>query len=378
MARLRTDWVLFITILAMTGMGLAMVYSASVPIAEIKRGLAPFSFAWKQLLFIVVSFMLLMILKRLDYRKMNSPIWAFSWLGFVIAALIVVYFIGSQHRWIRLGPFGLQPSEFAKPAMAVFLAYFVSRRGSTLNESRTLLQGGLAVAMLTLLVIVADFGTALVPLFTAAIIFWIAGLSRRYIAAGIVACIFLAIVSICSRGYRLGRVIAFVDPEYRIIETIDTGHRVRSFVQASTTVADQTYQGRQSMIAIGTGGVFGVGITRGKQSLLFLPEVHTDFIYAAVGEELGLWGASAVLFGFLIILWRGARLFLRAHDDFARYLALGCTLSIVIQAMINITVALKMVPTKGFPLPLFSYGGSSMVATMILLGMLLSVAEREA
>ena len=218
----------------------------------------------------------------------------------------------------------------------------------------------------------------LVPLFTAAIIFWIAGLSRRYIAAGIVACIFLAIVSICSRGYRLGRVIAFVDPEYRIIETIDTGHRVRSFVQASTTVADQTYQGRQSMIAIGTGGVFGVGITRGKQSLLFLPEVHTDFIYAAVGEELGLWGASAVLFGFLIILWRGARLFLRAHDDFARYLALGCTLSIVIQAMINITVALKMVPTKGFPLPLFSYGGSSMVATMILLGMLLCVAEREA
>ena len=117
---------------------------------------------------------------------------------------------------------------------------------------------------------------------------------------------------------------------------------------------DASYQPRQSKIAVGTGGVFGVGLMQSKQKLMFLPEAHTDFIYATVGEELGLWGCAAVLFGFVVLLWRGARLFLLARDDFGKYLALGVTVSILLQALMNITVVLDMAPTKGFPLPMIS------------------------
>jgi cell division protein FtsW len=128
---------------------------------------------------------------------------------------------------------------------------------------------------------------------------------------------------------------------------------------------------------VGTGGVLGVGLMQGKQKLMFLPDAHTDFIYATIGEELGLWGASAVLVGFLVILWRGARLFIHARDDFGKYLALGVTVSIVVQALVNMSVALGMGPTKGFPLPMISYGGSSLISTLMCLGLLLSVSENE-
>jgi cell division protein FtsW len=128
---------------------------------------------------------------------------------------------------------------------------------------------------------------------------------------------------------------------------------------------------------VGTGGVLGVGLMQSRQKLMFLPEAHTDFIYAIVGEELGLWGSAAVLFGYVVLLWRGARLFLLARDDFGKYLALGVTVSIILQALINITVVLDMAPTKGFPLPMISFGGSSLLSTLASLGMLLSVSEHE-
>src|SRR5262249_8985920 len=155
--------------------------------------------------------------------------------------------------------------------------------------------------------------------------------------------------------YRLSRVIAYVDPDYSKIELIDTHHWIRDYVQRSTNVRDASYQPRQSKIAVGTGGFFGVGLMQSRQKLMFLPEAHTDFIYATVGEELGLWGSTSVLFGFLVVLWRGSRLFLLAQDDFGKYLALGVTVSIVLQALTNITVVLDMAPTKGFPLPMISF-----------------------
>jgi len=158
---------------------------------------------------------------------------------------------------------------------------------------------------------------------------------------------------------------------------VDTHHSIRNYVQRSTTVRDASYQPRQSKIAVGTGGVLGVGLMQSKQKLMFLPEAHTDFIYATIGEELGLWGATAVLAGFIVVLWRGVRLYLLARDDFGRYLALGVTVSIVLQALINMTVVLDMAPTKGFPLPMISFGGSSLVSTLASLGMLLSVSEHE-
>jgi cell division protein FtsW len=379
MARLKTDWILFLTILAMVGFGLVMLYSASSAVAELRYHVEPYHFVMRQLLWAIGSFLVLMYFKRRDYRMLNTPAWAFSGLGIVLGALVVVYFADPRaHRWFQLKGFGsLQPSEFAKPALILFLAYFVSRRSQAINDRRTLRQALLAVAMLAVLVVVADLGTALVPVITAVIVFWIAGLDRRYMLRVGLMAILLVVIAVVSRGYRLGRFISFVDPEYKIISLIDTHGWLKSYVERSTAVKDAAYQPRQSKIAVGTGGVLGVGLMQGKQKLMFLPDAHTDFIYATVGEELGLWGSMAVLGGFLVILWRGARLFVRARDDFGKYLALGVTISIVVQALINMSVVLDLAPTKGFPLPMISFGGSSLLSTLLCLGMLLSVSEHE-
>jgi cell division protein FtsW len=297
----------------------------------------------------------------------------------VLALLVVVYFADPRaHRWFRLAGLGsFQPSEFAKPALILFLAYFISRRAHLINDRSTIKQALVAVLMLAFMVVVADLGTALVPVITAVIVFWVAGLERRYMLRVALIGLGLIVVAVLSKGYRIGRIIAYVDPDYSKIEMIDRGGWVRSYVQSSTSVRDASYQPRQSKIAVGTGGVLGVGLMQGKQKLMFLPDAHTDFIYATVGEELGLWGATAVLAGFVVILWRGARLFLLAREDFGRYLALGVTVSIVVQALINISVVLDMAPTKGFPLPMISFGGSSLLSTLASLGMLLSVSEHE-
>ena len=379
MAKLKTDWVLFLTILAMVGFGLVMLYSASSAVAELRYHVPPYHFVVRQLLWAIGSFLVLMWFKRRDYLALDTPAWAFSGLGMVLAALVVVYFADPRaHRWFQLKGLGsLQPSEFAKPALILFLAYFVSRRKEAINSTGTLKQALLAVAMLAVMVVVADLGTALVPVITAVIVFWIAGLEKRHMlrVAGMAAA--LVLIAVVSRGYRLGRFVSFVDPEYKYISIVDPKGWLKSYVERSAAVRDVTYQPRQSKIAVGTGGVLGVGLMQGKQKLMFLPDAHTDFIYATVGEELGLWGSVAVLGGFLVILWRGARLFVRARDDFGRYLALGVTVSIVVQALINMTVVLDLAPTKGFPLPMISFGGSSLLSTLLCLGMLLSVSEHE-
>ncbi|MGD1091568.1 MAG: putative peptidoglycan glycosyltransferase FtsW [Bryobacteraceae bacterium] len=379
MAKLKTDWILFLTILAMVGFGLVMLYSASSAVAELRYHVEPYYFFVRQLVWAVASFLVLMYFKRHDYRFLNTPAWAFSGLGVVLGLLVVVYFVDPRaHRWFRLAGLGsFQPSEFAKPALILFLAYFVSRRSQDINDRSTLRQAFVAVAMLAFMVVVADLGTALVPVITAVIVFWVAGLERRYMLRVALLGVALIVIAVLSRGYRIGRVISYVDPDYSKIEMIDSHGWIRSYVQRSTSVRDASYQPRQSKIAVGTGGVLGVGLMQGKQKLMFLPDAHTDFIYATVGEELGLWGATAVLAGFVVILWRGARLFLLSRNEFGKYLALGVTVSIVVQALINMSVVLDLAPTKGFPLPMISFGGSSLLSTLVCLGMLLSVSEHE-
>jgi cell division protein FtsW len=379
MAKLKTDWILFLTILAMVAFGLVMLYSASSAVAELRYGVPPYHFVLRQILWAVGSFFVLMYFKRRDYHQLNTPAWAFSGLGIVLGMLVLVYFLDPRaHRWFQIKGLGsLQPSEFAKPALILFLAYFVSRRSFAINDRRTLAQALLAVAMLGFMVVVADLGTALVPVITAVVVFWVAGLERRHMLRVFLVGGALVLIAVFSRGYRLGRVISFFDPDYSLIEKIDTNGRLRHYVQSSSNLRDAGYQPRQSKIAVGTGGVLGVGLMQGKQKLMFLPDAHTDFIYATIGEELGLWGATAVLGGFLVILWRGARLFVLARDDFGKYLALGVTVSIVVQALVNMSVVLDMGPTKGFPLPMISFGGSSLLSTLLCLGMLLSVSEHE-
>jgi cell division protein FtsW len=373
--RLKTDWILFFTIVAMVVFGLTLVTSASSVMAELKYK-ATWYFVIRQAAWAVVSFIVLMYFKGIDYRRLFSPVWAFAPLGIVLASLLVVYFADPRrHRWLNVGTVGIQPSEFAKPALIIFLAYFISVRLRTINHMGTLGPALLAAGVLVFTVVVADLGTAVVLVSTAVVLFYVAGIQRKYLAFAAMGAVLVVVAAIASKPYRMARIVGKFDPEFRLVDKVSPSGKLKAYIQSSLATRDPGYQARQSRIAVGSGGAFGVGLAQGRQKLLYLPEAHTDFIYAVVGEELGLWGCTGVLVGFFVILWRGLRLFWLAPDDFGRYLALGVTVCIVMQALMNMSVVLDIGPTKGIPLPMISYGGSSLLSTLASLGLLLSVSE---
>lgn len=391
-AKVRTDWPLFGTTLGLVFFGLVMVYSASSvkSIAqELKQPSAlglgtdlPIDWqtilrwnALKQLDVAVLGFLVLMGIKKVDYRQWNSSRWALAPLGLTLPLVLLAYFFGKRHRWFDLGVLSLQPSEFVKPALILFLAWFICRRLNDINSRYTFGPAALATGLAAGAVLLADLGTAFVMVGTAAALFYVAGLERRYFMMAGVALIPLIAASILLKPYRLQRIVGYLDPNYSIIMKIDPEGRLKEYINSGSSNRDAVYQVKQSKIAVGSGGVLGLGLMEGKQKMHYLPEAHTDFIYAVVGEELGLLGTTAVIAAFLLLLYRGLRLFFVAPDDFGRYLALAITVSIVLQAFVNISVVLDMAPTKGIPLPLISYGGSSMLGTLLMLGMLMSVSE---
>ncbi len=376
--QLKSDWLLFGTVVAMAGAGLVMVYSASSVTAQLNpRIQSSYYYAAHQLVWAVVSFVALMFFKRRDYRMLQSPAWAFGSLGMVLFLQLLVFFLDTRtHRWFRLQGVGtLQPSEFAKPALIIFFAYFVTQKRDAINTRRTIVAASLALAVLAATVGLGDLGTAVVLIVPAAVVFFVAGLERKFVVAALAVGVLISVGFVVAKPYRMARMVGFFDPEYKYIDIVDPDGKIKKYISQSVTTRDAGYQVRQSKIAIGSGGLLGLGLMQGKQKILYLPEAHTDFIYAVVGEELGLWGCGAILAGFLLILWRGVQLYWVANDDFGRYLALGVTSSIVIQALINMSVVLGMGPTKGIPLPMISAGGSSLMSTLICLGMLLSVSE---
>ena len=376
--RLKTDWVLFGIIVGLVCFGLVMVYSASSVMAEVKLKVTSLHFFYRQFIWVAVSFFLLMYLKRTDYRILKTPAWAFSALGVVLVLQVIVFFADPRtHRWFRISGVGsIQPSEFAKPALALFLAYFVCLRQRAINKRATIAPVTLALAVVGVTVGLGDLGTAIVLVLPAAVVFYVAGLERRYVVGAACAGLLLCVAAVAAKPYRLARIIGKIDPDYTILNRVDPQGHIKKYISESLTTRDPNYQGLQSRIAVGSGGVVGVGLMNGRQKILFLPEAHTDFIYAVVGEELGFFGCSAVLAAFMVLLWRGYRLFWIAPDDFGRYLALAVTTSIVVQALINMSVVLDMGPTKGIPLPMISFGGSSLLSTLLCLGMLLSVSGR--
>jgi cell division protein FtsW len=256
------------------------------------------------------------------------------------------------------------------------LAYFVTHRASDINGRHTVMPAAMAMVMLAGAVVVADLGTAVVLMATAAAVFYVAGLEPKYFKIAAAVTTVLLMAAIVSKPYRLKRIVGFVDPVYKIVNMINPSGEIVRYMERAKVSGDPGYHARQSRIAVGSGGIFGQGLMKGNQKLFYLPEAHTDFIYAVVGEELGIFGSSLLLGGFVLILWRGFRLYWVALDDFGRYLAVGVTFSIIFQAFVNMTVVLDLGPTKGIPLPLISYGGSSLLSTMISLGLLLSVSER--
>jgi cell division protein FtsW len=276
-------------------------------------------------------------------------------------ALIVALFqspINGTHRWIVLPWFQLQPSEFAKPAVILFLASYLAKKEERINDVMTTLVPLACVLVLFagLILLGRDFGTSATIVLVAAGMVFAAGVAWRYVAIFAAVAIPGALAIAISADYRSDRLTSFLNPE---ADPLGKG-----------------FQAMQSLIALGTGGFHGLGIGNGRQKLFFLPEPHTDFIFSIIGEELGFIGAFLVVGVFAFLVWRGFRVARYSADRFAFYGALGITLMIAIQALINVSVALCLLPTKGIPLPLVSYGGSSLIASMIGVGMLLNFSQQ--
>jgi cell division protein FtsW len=382
--RAQTDWILFTTILIMMAGGMLVLWSASSVIGASPRYGSSYYFVIRQAGWAAVAIPLMLVIKSYDYRKLNSPAWVFPTVLLVLVLLAAVYKLDPRlHRWFRLGPAGIQPSELAKPVLILFMAFFVARRALAINNRYTLLPASLIVGLVAGAVMVADVGTAMVLAVTAAVVLLVAGLEWRYLAAaGSVLIVFL-IIAIVMKPYRIARIFGFFDPDYSsmdspIVRHFDPPGKLKALLVKMAPTQSSDYHIRQSLIAVGSGGPLGRGLMRSRQKLLYLPEAHTDFIFAVLAEELGLWGTMLTVSGFVIILWRGLRIYFRAADDFGKYLALGVTTMIVVQAFMNMSVVVNLVPTKGIPLPLISYGGSSLCSTLISLGLLQSVQEHSA
>ncbi len=360
--KLTYDTWLFGTAMLIVVVGLVMIYSASAIIATQRFGApTPYFFMTRQVMWLIAGAAAMVVLMHLDTTLLKNPRVMHVAMALVGAGLIVALFqspINGTHRWVQLPWFQLQPSEFAKPTIVLFLASFLTKREERINDiTTTLLPLGFILALYAGLILLGrDLGTAGVLILVAAGMVFAAGLAWRYVVVFAALLVPAALYFAISAEYRRDRLIAFLDPER---DPLGKG-----------------FHAMQSLIALGTGGLQGLGIGNGRQKLFFLPEPHTDFIFSIIGEELGFVGAILLLAAFAILAWRGFRIVRFTGDRFVFYAALGFTLMIAVQALINVSVALCLLPTKGLPLPLVSYGGSSLIVSLIAVGMLLNFSQQ--
>jgi cell division protein FtsW len=357
--KLQSDKWLFLATLALICVSVVMVYSASALVA-LERFQQPYLFVTKQALLAALGVALMSIVMRIDYRTYKSDRMIWALLAVVAVLLVAVLFarpVNGTRRWFAIAGFGIQPSELAKVAAVLFTALTLERRRHRINEvGYALLPIGIIVGVLTALILKEpDFGTAVSLLAVTGVMIFAAGFSYRYLLGSLLVALPALYVILMSADYRRRRLLIFLDPW-------------------SDPLGDG-FQIIQSLIAVGTGGVFGKGLMNGVQKLFYLPEPHTDFIYAVVAEEMGLVGATVILLCFCVIAWRGLRTAMRAPDGFGAFLALGITMMLVLQAFVNISVVLGMMPTKGIPMPLVSYGGSSLLINILSVGVLLNISQ---
>lgn len=376
--KIRTDWQLYSAAMLLLLFGLVMVYSASSVAAEVHYHREHWEFAAKQLGFALFGIICMILIKRFDYKNLQHPRWVLVPMGITIMMLIGVIFADPRaHRWYRFPGIGqFQPSELAKPVLVLFLAWFVARREANLNDKYTLRPTALVVGGLTLLVGFGDLGTAAVLLAPAVVIFYVAGIERKYFYLALGLAFLLGIGFVVQKPYRLFRVLAFAGITEKAVNENPRLHWVAELMASSRAARDAGHQAVQGKLAVGSGGITGVGLGLSDQKLGFLPEAHTDFIFGIVGEETGLVGCVLLLSGYMFIFWRGIRLYWTTQDAFGRYIALGCVAVITTQALFNMSVVLDMAPTKGIPLPLISFGGSALICTLCTLGLLMSVSDR--
>jgi len=355
--RVSSDRVLFGAVAVLVLSGVLMVYSASAVIAPSGGG---YYFLLRQGAFAAVGLALMVTMMNVDYRRLARPLVVFPVLSLQVVLLILVFFGSSSHhahRWLHFGSLGFEPSELSKIALVIFLAWFLDLRKDFVDDwKHTLLPVALVAGMSIALVLKEpDLGTSLTIALILAAMLFAAGLHWVYFASGAIAAIPVVGLLIYREPYRLRRWLAFLHPE--------------------SDPRGIGFQALQARIAVGSGGIDGVGYMAGKQKLFYLPEPHTDFIFAVIGEELGFLGCVAVLALFAVLLWRGLRAAGRCPDEFGRLLAIGITVMLVGQALVNMAVVLGLMPTKGIALPLVSYGGSSLLMNLLALGILLNISR---
>jgi cell division protein FtsW len=358
----RYDRPLLAVILMLIMVSVVMVYSSSSVVALTTYDDTAY-FMKRQIMWAAVGLALMAITMRTDHRVLSNQrvVIALIVISLLLLAATLVPGVGKMvngsRRWLRLGTASFQPAELAKFALVVYMSYYIAKKGERLRD----FTNGLAPAYVVtgvffgVAMLQPDFGSAVTLAVTACILLFAGGANILHLGATAAAALPFLYFAVAHSAYRARRIFAFLDPW---ADARGAGHQII-----------------QSFLAFGSGGVFGRGLGEGRQKLLFLPERHSDFIYAVIGEELGLIGAIVVLTLFLVILWRGVRIARLSSDPFSRMLALGITLLVCFQGMINMAVVTGLLPTKGIALPLVSYGGSSLVVTLASLGVLLNISR---
>jgi cell division protein FtsW len=361
--RLSVDPILLGAVMGLLSLGLVMVYSASAVTALEKTGDGAY-FLERQLVAAGIGLLAMATALKLGYRRLARLAYPLLVVTVLLLVLVLVpgvgTLVGGARRWIRFPGVSIQPAEIAKFTWVVYLAYSLAKkREKVASFSVGFLPHLLLGAILVVLCMAQpDFGSAVELLVLLFVLLFAAGTKLSYLVGSVLLALPLAYQAVAHSPYRLKRITAFLDP---------WAHR-----------HDVGYQVAQSLISVGSGGFWGLGLGESHQKLFFLPEAHTDFIFSIVGEELGLFGAAAMLLLYAIIVWRGTRAALRASETFGTYLGLGLTALLGVQAVVNMSVAMGMLPTKGLTLPFVSYGGCSLVVSMTAAGALLSLSASTA
>jgi cell division protein FtsW len=351
---------LLFPVLLLVGVGIVMVYSASSAVALKKFG-ADDLFLKKQAIFALVGLVALVICRHFPYRWYRPLVYPF--LGLALASLIAIHITdlglkaGGSARWLNFGIVSFQPSEFARFALILFLAYSLDKKGERLKQFTIGFVPHVAVmCMLSICIIIQpDYGSVVILAALTWLMMFIGGVRFLHLFLWLVAFLLpAAYILLTSESYRIRRILGFLDPWQHS--------------------ADAGYQIVHSLMAFGTGGLWGAGIGQGYQKLFYLPEPHTDFIFSVIGEEFGLVGVLLIIMLYAWILFKGIQIARNAPDAFGSLMAVGLTIALGMQISINMGVSLNLLPTKGLTLPFLSYGGTSLLLNMASIGILMNIS----